>query len=105
MEILEVWMDSNKVSRKELAKQTGISEEVLTSLLNGNRRFSARQIDLISQVTGISASELLGHPEDDFAGYTVMLRGGRKQLTPKQESMIMDVALLANDYERLRKSI
>lgn len=43
--------------------------------------------------------------ENNFVGYTVMLAGGIGRLTPKQESMIWDVALLANDYERLRRFI
>lgn len=43
--------------------------------------------------------------ENNFAGYTVMLAGGLGRLTPKQESILREVALLANDYERLRKFI
>lgn len=41
----------------------------------------------------------------ELAGYTIMTRGGTKQLNPKQESMLMEVALLANDYERLKAFI
>lgn len=44
------------------------------------------------------------HPElKDVVGYYVIVFGGSKHLTPKQISEIWDVALLANDYERLRK--
>lgn len=40
--------------------------------------------------------------DNDFAGYSVMLRGGIKKLTWKQELEILDVALLSNDYEHLK---
>lgn len=39
---------------------------------------------------------------NNFLGYTVTIHGGSKQLNAKQESLIMNVALLANEYERLR---
>lgn len=45
------------------------------------------------------------NPENQFAGYTVMICGGVKRLTPKQQTEVLDVALLANDYERLRAFI
>lgn len=50
--------------------------------------------------------ETYTHPElKNVVGYNVMIFGGSKQLTQKQISEIWDVALLANDYERLRKWI
>lgn len=44
------------------------------------------------------------HPElkNVVGGYDVIVFGGSKQLTRKQISEIWDVALLANDYERLK---
>lgn len=103
--MVEAWMNANKVSKVDLAKKMGVSEALVRAMLSGERRITAKRIDSLSQVTGISGSELLGTPENDFAGYTVMLRGGSKQLNAKQESLIMEVALLANDYERLRAFI
>lgn len=102
VEMVATWMKDNGVSKVELADQMGVSEALVRAMLSGDRRITAKRIDSLSQITGIPVSTLLGAPENDFAGYTVMLRGGSKQLNAQQESLIMDVALLANEYERLK---
>lgn len=105
VEMVATWMKDKEVSKVELADQMGVSEALVRAMLSGDRRITANRIDSLSQITGISVSTLLGTPENDFAGYTVMLRGGSKQLNAKQESLVMDVALLANEYERLKAFI
>lgn len=105
VENIKNWMNEEGVSKVELAELLGVSEALVRAILNGERRLTAKRIDSFSKITGIPVSELIGAPENDFAGYTVMLRGGSKQLNANQESLIMDVALLANEYERLKAFI
>lgn len=99
------WMEENEVSKVKLADMLGVSESLVRGMLSGERRITSKRIDALSEVTGYSVNELLGVEENNFAGYTLMLRGGSKQLNAKQESLIIDVALLANDYERLKTFI
>ena len=103
--MVTAWMEENGVSKVKLAEMLGVSEALVRGMLSGERRITSKRIDALSEITGYSANELLGIEENNFAGYTVMLRGGSKQLNAKQESLIMDVALLANDYERLKTFI
>lgn len=49
--------------------------------------------------------EIRPYDPNHYCGYTLMLRGGVKHLTWKQQMMITEVALLANDYEHLRRFI
>lgn len=105
IENIKNWMAENGVSKVELANKLGISEALVRAILNGERRLTAKRIEDFSNVTGIPVSVLIGAPENEFAGYIVMLRGGSKKLNANQESIIMDVALLANEYERLKAFI
>lgn len=105
VDLVSTWMENNKISKIELSQRMGVSEALVRAILSGERRITAKRIDSLSEITGIPVSTLLGVPENDFGGYTVMLRGGSKQLNTQQESLIMDVALLANEYERLKKFI
>lgn len=105
IENIKSWMNEKGVSKVELAELLGVSEALVRAILNGERRLTAKRIDSLSKITGIPVSVLIGAPENDFAGYTVMLRGGSNQLNANQESLIMDVALLANEYERLKAFI
>ena len=105
VDLVSTWMENNKISKIELSQRMRVSEALVRAILSGERRITAKRIDSLSEITGIPVSTLLGVPENDFGGYTVMLRGGSKQLNTQQESLIMDVALLANEYERLKKFI
>lgn len=103
--VLKGWMEKNNVSKVELAGKMGVSESLVRAILNGERQLTAKRIDTLADITGIPACELMGTSTNDFAGYSVMLRGGSKQLSFEQEKMIMEVALLANDYEYLKKIV
>lgn len=100
--LITVWMRDNHITQEELADRMGVSLNTIQGMLIGKRRILPNRIDALSELTGIPVNTLLGVPENDFAGYTLMLRGGRFSLTEEQEQMILDVALLANDYEHLR---
>lgn len=103
--LLKDWMKKNNVSKVELAEKMGVSESLVRAILNGERQLTAKRIDTLSEITSISANELIGAPTNNFAGYSVMLRGGSTQLSFEQEKIIMEVALLANDYEYLKKIV
>lgn len=105
VEMVKTWMNTNNVNKVELAEKMNVSEALVRAMLSGERRITTKRIDSLSEITGYTVNELLGVRENDFAGYTVMLRGGSKQLNTKQESLIMDIALLANEYERLKTFI
>ncbi|OCS90831.1 helix-turn-helix domain-containing protein [Caryophanon latum] len=100
--LIESWMMENGVTTIELAARMGVSETLVRAMLSGERRIPVKRIESLSNITRIPVSTLLGVPENNFAGYTVMVRGGIKQLNAEQERLIMDVALLANEYDRLR---
>lgn len=103
--LLKEWMENNKVSKVELAERMGVSESLVRAILNGERQLTAQRIDNLAKITNIPVCELMGTSANNFAGYSVMLRGGSKQLSFEQEKMIMEVALLANDYEYLKKIV
>lgn len=103
--LLKEWMKENNVSKVELAEKMGVSESLVRAILNGERQLTAKRIDTLAEITKIPACELIGTSTNNFAGYSVMLRGGSKQLSFEQEKMIMEVALLANDYEYLKKIV
>ncbi|WP_133581800.1 helix-turn-helix domain-containing protein [Aureibacillus halotolerans] len=103
--LLKDWMETNNVSKVELAGRMGVSESLVRAILNGERQLTAKRIDALAEITNIPACELMGTSTNNFAGYSVMLRGGSKQLSFEQEKIIMEVALLANDYEYLKKIV
>lgn len=103
--LIESWMMENGVTTIELAARMGVNEALVRAMLSGERRISAKRIESLSNITCIPVSTLLGVPENNFAGYTVMLRGGIQKLSAKQERLMMDIALLANEYDRLRSVI
>lgn len=54
----------------------------------------------------MSIKENVEHAERlELGGYTIMMKGGINQLSDKQEWQILEVAMLANDYERLRRFV
>lgn len=75
--LLNQWMAENHMTEGEMAVLMGISENHLYSLLSGD---SVRK---------------------SFAGYEVIIRGGT-ELSMARTHQVQQIALLLNEYERLK---
>lgn len=105
LNLISKWMDNNNVTNVELAEKMNVSESLVRAILKGERKLTAKRLDSLATIMTITVEELLGMEKNEFAGYSVMLRGGSEELSRRQEKIIMDVAMLANDYEKLKKFI
>ena len=71
---IKKFMELRKINISELHKQTGISRNSLTLIINNKHDFKVSTLIKISEALDISADELLGIKKDDYLRQQVTVK-------------------------------
>lgn len=99
--LIENYLIENELTMQDLSKSTNIKLDLLTKIINGENKLTAKRCDAISNATGISVNDLLGYKPNVFAVYTLPFYESMN-LSPEQYDMIVHLVLLLRQYDYLK---
>ncbi|HBN00292.1 MAG TPA: transcriptional regulator [Firmicutes bacterium] len=91
-ERVKMFMNEKKMTQKQLAEKTGITEASMSKYLNGERTPRIDVVANLSKALGVTTDDLIGNEVEDapsFAKRKVLLARGLENMSEKEKKMLI----------------